>query len=1006
MVKVPKRNKIKRGGSGKKPIVDLDSFKVNSPASENARLEKVYQDQLKTMTQRRRARLESNKRHRAEYLSTLPKSRIKRALYRLKPNNVYHFVFSKRGMKFMFKSGLMGLAVGILIVVLVFTYYRRSLPSDINAEIAKVKQTTKFYDRTGNTLLYEAYGQQNRTIVPITAMSTNIQNATIALEDDSFRSHHGVDFKGTLRSLINNLKGQSTQGGSTLTQQFIKNLLFTGEKGNAEKSYTRKIKELILSFELENRYSKDQILSFYLNQIPYGPSEYGIESASQYYFKKSAKDLTVDEAAMLASIPQQPPAYNPYKAANRDRLLAKQKHVIDLMKEQGYITAVQADEALKVDTFAKLDPIDGKNRFSAQGKKVAHFIEEVESQLSSDLGESTVNEGGLKVITSIDLRMQDLALAAMDKSMPNIEAFQGDDANIIAVDVPTGEVVAYLGSRDYDYPGYGSVDTLQAKLQPGSSVKPFVYAKLFEDREGTDYGPGSKIQDSPVNYGGYQPLNFSKTFSGSVTIRRSLAYSLNIPAVKAADMVGVENFIEYIRAAGDSEFCTSEECGLSASIGGASTLPASHANAFATLARNGVYKPLTYVLKVQNASGKTLREYKSSEGKQVIDPQVAYLISDILSDDATRSGYFGRCTIGFCIPTFKTASKSGTTTDLNGNAKDSWLMSYTPNLAVGTWVGNHDGTKIRSNLHDFGGALLSNFMKPAHEQVLASDGVWKQNTWFTRPAGIKTLTIGGQTDIYPSWYQPPRLGKTYTFDKISKKLATDCTPAGSKIDLPTTIVTEKNSSIEEAPLGYSIKEKDDVHNCSDSKPNASLSTSFEGPALKITVSYSQGTAPLQSVKLFVNDVEVASGSNSATSLTYSYAFPAGTTSVSIKAVVTDTSSYETTATKTVDAPTTVGANTLNAAATFSSGSISVAFGTVTGAGSYKVTLTNTSNSQASSQISSSPAVLSGASVRSSVGCAASPAPCSVSISVSAYSGTAGSGTVIATDAATGSPLSL
>jgi membrane peptidoglycan carboxypeptidase len=1007
MVKIPKKIRTTRIKAVKKPTINLDSFKVNAPVSDNVRLEKVYQEQVKTMTQKRRARLENNRRHRAEYLSTLPKSRIKRVLHRLRPRNVVKFVFSKRGFKFGLKAAGLGFAVTLLLMVLIFTYYRRSLPSDINAEIAKVKQTTKFYDRTGNTLLYEAYGKQNRTIVPISSVSTNIQNATVALEDSSFRSHHGIDFKGTTRSILNNLKGQDTQGGSTITQQFIKNLLFTGAKGNAEKSYTRKIKELILSFELENRYSKDQILSFYLNQIPYGPSEYGIEAASQYYFKKPSKDLTLDESAMLASIPQQPPAFNPYKAANKERLLNKQHRVLDLMAQQNFITTAQADEAKKVDTFAKLDPLDGKNRFSAQGKKVAHFIEEAESQLSSDLGESTVNEGGLKVITSIDLRMQDLALESMAKSMPNIERFQADNANIIAIDVPTGQVMAYVGSKDYDFPGYGSVDTLQALLQPGSSIKPFAYGKLFEDREGTDYSAGSRILDGPINISGYKPLNYGSKFYGSVTFRRALAYSMNIPAVKAADIVGNENFIEYARAAGDTEFCTTEECGLSAALGGARTLPASHANAFATIARGGVYKPTTYIMKVQNASGKILREYKSSEGKRVMDQQVAYILSDILSDEATRSGYFGSCAIGFCIPGVKTATKSGTTDDgtAQGNPKDSWLMSYTPKLAVGTWVGNHDGTFIRSPLHNYGGALLSNFVKPAHEQILAKDGVWKAGDWFTKPAGIKTLTIGGLTDIYPSWYQPPKLGKAYTFDKQSKKLASECTPEASKIVLNTTVISEKNSSFEEAPQGYTIKETDNIHKCSDAKPNINLSTTFAGNVLKISSSYSAGSAPLQSVRLLINDAEVATGALSSSSLSYDYTFPAETASVTVKAVAVDTSLYETVATKVVEAPTVAAVN-LNALASFTSGSITVTYGNIPAAASYKITILNTANNQASAQISSSPATLNGAAVRSSVGCAASPAPCSVSISVSAYSGAAGAGTVLTTDAASGSPLSL
>ncbi len=520
---------------------------------------------IKGANHKRKLKRDQRLKKKADYLATLPKSRLKRLAFRMHPKRVARFVFSREGLVFILIGTGVAAMLAILTVVLVFTYYRRELPPDINGELAKVKQTTKFYDRTGSTLLFEAYGDENRTIIPFEEMSYNIKKATIALEDRNFYEHNGFDAKGVARAAVTNITGGSTQqGGSTLTQQFIKNLLFADET-RYSRSYTRKIKELILSIELENKYSKDQILAFYLNQIPYGPTEYGVQAASRSYFNKDAKDLTIDEAAMLASIPQQPPAYNPYKEANRERLRSKMNRVMDLMAEQGYIKSEEAKAAKEVDTFAKLVPLEQKGKYRGVGLKVGHFIDEVQEELVRELGKSVVYEGGLKVITTIDLRLQDLAIDSVNKSIKLIEA-QGNNVNIVAIDNQTGQVLAYLGSRDYSYPGFGNFDTLQDKIQPGSSIKPFDYAELMKDRPGADYGPGTIIKDEPINIGGYKPVNSSGGFWGAITMRTALATSRNTTAVKAAYIAGMENVINLARESGNKNYCLGQDCGLSASM--------------------------------------------------------------------------------------------------------------------------------------------------------------------------------------------------------------------------------------------------------------------------------------------------------------------------------------------------------------------------------------------------------------------------------------------------------
>ena len=851
------------------------------------------------LSSRRRNTKDLRSRRKAEYLATLPKHPIKRFFYRAHPKRFFAYWFSREGGIMALKIGGVSILLLFLLFGALFAFYRRELDAIRPGELANRVQTTvtKYLDRNG-VLLWEDKGSGDyKLVVDSGDIAKTMKDATIAIEDKDFYKHGGFSFTGIARATVNNFKGGDTQGGSTLTQQLVKQVFFSDEAGDRSLGgIPRKIKETILAIEVERMYNKDQILTLYLNESPYGGRRNGVESASQTYFGKSAKDLTIAESALLASIPQQPGRYDPYNALldedAKNGLIERQHVTLKNMVEQKMITQAQADEAMAVPIFDTIKPASDQFR----DIKAPHFVQMVKGQLEAELGKATVGNGGLTVKTTLDWRAQQIVDTAMDQlfasSLPKTAGFDNGAATV--VDVPTGQVLALRGSRDYNYPGYGSVNAATAFIQPGSSIKPLVYSSLFKQRTGVNYGAGSILSDENINgIVGYDLNNFDNKFRGNIPIRSSLAESRNIPAVKAFLIDGKTNVLNTIHTMGDKSYCTDgvdSQVGAAMAIGGCGLKQIEHVNAFATIARMGVYKPVTSVLEVKNAEGQAIKKWKD-EGTQVIDSQIPYIISDILSDDNARSPSYGRNAQGLVVPGVKTGTKTGTS-NLGTKSKDLWMMSFSPRIAMGIWVGNHVPIAMNNALSSIVGPTVVKIMKPLHEEIYAKDGTWKVGNWFTQPAGVQKLSVNGRLDLFPSWYNnksQAATGTTVTFDKVSKKKATDCTPDAAKIDLIVQKVTDPISKKvnQVDPAGYDSTTDDDVHLCSDAPPSVTISDISK---TKITATVTAGTHAVQTVEFRVDGATIGNGTLTGPGK-YELTYTAPDATKSVTAIVTDEALY-------------------------------------------------------------------------------------------------------------------
>jgi penicillin-binding protein 1A len=795
------------------------------------------------LTHKRKTRKDTESRKKAEYLASLPKHPVKRFLYRLHPQRLASFWFSKNG-------GIMALkiaGVAILLVVLtvgaLFAYYRKDLDQIQPGELAKRVQTTvtKYYDQRGPAggsaaLLWEDKGSGDyKLVVDGKDINKYMKEATVAIEDKDYYKHGGISVSGIFRSAINNVGSGSTQGGSTLTQQLVKQVFFPPEEAQQRglSGIPRKIKEMILAVEVERMYDKPKILDLYLNESPYGGRRNGVESGAQTYFGVTAKDLTLPQAALLAAIPNNPSVYNPYNTLGNDALVARQHKVLDNMADQGYITKAQADEAKKYPILDNLKPLADQYA----NIKAPHFVQMVRSELERKLGKATVGQGGLTITTTLNLDIQNKLEDSFDQMFnPDNPAYTGvptrsgfvNGASTVE-DTQTGQIVAMVGSRSYSYPGFGQDNAATAMIQPGSTIKPLVYSQLFSNQGAgkPNYGSGSILADDNTMSGIYgAPLHDADNkFLGGINVRKSLALSRNIPAVKAmyiSDKNSPGSTIKTIHAMGNTSYCTQgqdTQAGLSSAIGGCTNRQVDLVNSYATLGRMGVYKPQTDVLKVVNSRGEVLQQWKD-ESKQIIDPQVAYIMSDILSDDNARAGLYGKHFYGLWIPGVRTAVKTGTS-DKGGQPKDIWNVAYSPSLTMGVWLGNPDTTVLTSGNSSLPAKIIGQVLEYAHKTVYADQGKWNPangGTWFTQPAGIQS--IGGE--LYPAWYNKSQ-GSTnakLTFDRVSKKKATDCTPQAAKIDVDvvktTDPITKKDSYL--STDGYDPAADDDAHVCGDATP--------------------------------------------------------------------------------------------------------------------------------------------------------------------------------------------
>ena len=859
---------------------------------------------------KRQTKKDAKSRERAEYLASLPKNPIKRFFWHLHPKRVVKYWFSKKGVFMALKIVGVMILVGFLSMAALYIYFQKDLQQIKPGELAKRVQTTvsKYYDRNGE-LLWEDKGIGDYKLVVDSAdISDWAKKATVAIEDRDFYKHNGVDLWAIVRAMVNNFRGGATQGGSTLTQQLVKQVYFADE--SAERGLAgipRKIKEMFLAMQVERMYNKDEIIALYLNESPYGGRRNGIESGAQTYFGKKAKDLTLPEAALLAAIPNNPAVYNPYNVDYNKSLIERQHKVLDDMQIMGYITEVQKKEAKAFDILSTIKP----EQDQYANMKAPHFVQEVKKKLEEELGVKVVRAGGLTVKTTLDLRAQNAAEASVATGATTLYTSGADNIALTSVDVATGQVIAQVGSVDYNKAGYGQTNAATSALDPGSSIKPILdYAPLFAKTD-VVYTPGTVLRDENIdslycggNSRSCQLRNATRAFYGNVPIRFSLGNSLNIPAVKALSIVGVNEGLKTAHSLGDLSYCSNNEnAGFSAAIGGGcSVRQDEHTNAYASLARGGVYKPLSYVIKVENSSGEVLKEWKDSSTR-ALDEQAAYMVTDILADASARTTVFGAQarSFGFVVPNVWTASKTGTTDDSRGNAKDSWMMGYSPVVATGVWSGNHDGAALSSSSNTTVRRVMNDFMKAVHENVYAKIGKWKTGDKIARPAGIQNCNINGKNDICPSWWSKNKTNSTSNeieFDSISKKKATQCTPESTRVKITvyenTDPVTKKKTI--NTPEGYDASADDDVHNCSDAQPaiNSVTYSSLGGNSnnYRINISIAQGKFSLKSVTVKVDGNVVSNATPNGGPLSVDYTFTKTGQTVSVE--VLDEGGYATT----------------------------------------------------------------------------------------------------------------
>ncbi|MCX6795992.1 MAG: transglycosylase domain-containing protein, partial [Candidatus Falkowbacteria bacterium] len=559
-----------------------------------------------------------------------------------------------------------------LILAAAIFWLSRSLPDPNHLIEREVAQSTRIYDRTGKNIIYEIFSEQKRTLVKLSDIPADVKNATIAIEDKDFYKHKGFSFWAIFRSAVTDIIFRRSAGGSTLTQQFIKNAVLTNEK-----TLTRKIKELILAYRLEQKFSKDEILQMYLNEIPYGSTAYGVQAASQLYFGKDVKDTNLAEAAILAALPQAPTRYSPY-GSHKDLLIGRQQYILELMSKQGYITEQEMNDAKNTEV---------KFKTPSASMIAPHFVMHIKEILSDKYGEKMVEQGGLKITTTLDLYKQNIAEEAIKTiGEKNSAKYDAGNAALLSLDPKTGQILAMVGSRDYFNDDIdGQVNVITSQRQPGSSIKPIIYSAAFIK----GYTPNTILFDVVTNFSTsdtpYEPHNYDSKEHGPVTMRQALAGSLNVPAVKTLYLAGVDNVLNLAQDFGYTTFSDRSRFGLSLVLGGGEVKPIEHFNAFSAFAREGIIHPVTGLLKVEDSAGNVLEEYKDDAGKQVIDPKIAREINNILSDNSARAFIFGEKNY-LTLDNRPVAAKTGTTNDYH----DAWTIGYTPSIVTGVWVGNSD----------------------------------------------------------------------------------------------------------------------------------------------------------------------------------------------------------------------------------------------------------------------------------------------------------------------------
>lgn len=585
----------------------------------------------------------------------------------------------------------LGLIIGGLFFIWAATF---KIPDIQSLEDRKVSQSAKIYDRTGTVLLYDLHENINRTIVPIADISLHIRNATVAIEDSTFYDHAGIRPVATLRAVfIQPLRGKGVQGGSTITQQVVKNSVLTSER-----KISRKIIEWVIALRLEKQLTKDDILELYLNESPYGGTIYGVEEASQAFFGKAARDVTIAEAAYLAALPQAPTFYSPY-GNNRDALEDRKNLVLTRMRDLDFITNEEFETAR-----------DENIEFQSQiisGIRAPHFVFFVREQLEEEFGRRTLEESGWRIITTLDMDLQEAAERIVKEyALQNAEDFNAENAAIVATDPKNGDILTMVGSRDYfDEDIDGNFNIALAERQPGSAFKPFVYAQAF--REG--YAPETVVFDVQTQFSTtceqdnftseddtcYSPQNYDLEYRGPVSLRDALAQSINVPAVKALYLVGLSDALRLARAMGITTLEGIDRYGLTLVLGGGEVTLLDMVSSYGVFANEGVRNEYRSILKIEGRDGNEVRSYETKSNR-VLERDIALTVSDVLSDNAARTPAFG-ANSPLNFPGNHVAAKTGTTND----SRDAWIVGYTPNIAVGAWAGNNDNSPMVKQVAGF-----------------------------------------------------------------------------------------------------------------------------------------------------------------------------------------------------------------------------------------------------------------------------------------------------------------
>ncbi|MCD8507666.1 PBP1A family penicillin-binding protein [Candidatus Woesebacteria bacterium] len=603
------------------------------------------------------------------------------------------------------------------------------LPSPTAIDSHTPKLSTRIYDRDGN-LLYKFFKDENRTYVPLDEISPYVVHATLAIEDAQFYEHVGISFRGIGRAFWHNLQNDTVQGGSTITQQLVKNTLLTPER-----TWERKIKELVLALAVDARYSKEEILEMYLNEVNYGGSIYGVEEASQWFFGKSARDLSIAESALLAGLPVAPTAYSPF-GSEPERAANRQQEVLQKMADLGVITPEQYEKARQEKLAFRTGQYDIQS---------PHFVMYVRELLVAAYGEEMVSQGGLEVHTTLDPSLQASAEAAVVQELSELARLRVSNGAALVTDPNSGEVLAMVGSRDYfDSANDGQVNVVFRPRQPGSSIKPLTYALAFEKGK----TPQSTVDDVPVVYTTqgappYQPKNYDGQFYGRITLREALANSRNIPAVRLLAELGINDFVNLGEKLGITTWNDPSRHGLAMTLGSNEVTMYDMASVYGSFATGGEKVALNPITTVYDYTGKQMYRnpcvgaVQPCNGERVLSPIAAYQLTSVLSDNQARSRAFGLNSV-LHIPGQEVAVKTGTTNSL----RDNWTIGYTNDRVVVTWVGNNDNTPMSAVASGVTGA------SPIWNEImtLAIEG---SSHHFALPVGLQEVEICASTGTLP-----------------------------------------------------------------------------------------------------------------------------------------------------------------------------------------------------------------------------------------------------------------